>query len=469
MAKKKERSIWAGIWELFRSFKLAIFLLIVLGVLSIIALVLGEVLNTRFPNWDVYYAQKFGAGTFHFMQVIGVFNPFHSFIYQFFLILLAVNIVVCTFSRFKYFIHQALSRNFRRNADDFRNVNLKESFELKGKLEKILPSIRSIFRKRFFRFYTSGGDGRVAAYATRGGLSRIGFILIHTGLLILLIGGVVTSKFGYSVYKWGGKGDYIEVPGANFLTRVDDFKVITTPRGEIKDYVATLTVVENGKDIFTKKIEVNHPLRYKGFNFYQSSYSINARAVDSATLKIIPVGGTTNITVTVPFRKRVQIKDTPYSIEITDFVADFRVENNKVFSASAQPRNPAVEVSVFKDDSLLYKEWSFLYFPDLHKLKNAKLKVSLLSFNVAYMTGLEVTTNPGARLILLGIAMMTLGIILSFYMYHKRYWLFIETTHNGKVKLLIGGATTKGKRDFQREMGEIVTEIKLISRKPKES
>ena len=462
MAKKKERSIWAGIWDLFRSFKLAIFLLIILGVLSIIALVLGEVLNTRFPNWDVYYAQKFGEGMFHFMKVIGVFNPFHSFIYQFFLILLAANIVICTFSRFKYFLHQAVSKSFRKTADDFRNVNQKTNLEIEGDSEKVLSRVRSIFKKRFFKFYTSGSDGRVAAFATRGSLSRIGFILIHSGLLILLIGGVVTSKFGYSVYKWGGKGDYIQAPGAKFLVRVDDFKVITTPRGEIKDYLATLTVVKNGKDLFTKKVEVNHPLRYKGFNFYQSSYSMNARAINSATLKIIPLSGSEDTTITVPFRKRISLEGTAYSVEVTDFVADFRVENNKVFSASAQPRNPAVEISVFRGDSLLYKEWSFLYFPDLHKLENAKLKVDLLSFRIAYMTGLEITTNPGAMLILLGIAMMTLGILLSFYMYHKRYWILIESTHNGKVNLLIGGATTKGKRDFRREMDEIVTEIKQL-------
>jgi len=463
MEKKKKRSIWAGIWNLFRSFKLAIFLLIILGVLSIISLVLGELLNTRFPNWDVYYAKRFGEGMFHIMKALGVFNPFHSYIYQFFLVLLAANIVICTFSRFKYYVHQAISKSFRKNSEDFRMVNLKTSLELKGDSEKILSKIRSIFKRRFFKFYTSESDGHVAAFATRGGFSRFGFILIHLGLLVLLTGGVVTSRFGYSVYKWGGKGDYIQAPGSKFLVRVDDFKVITTPRGEIKDYLATLTVVENGKDILTKKIEVNRPLRYKGFNFYQSSYSLNARAIESATLKIIPLDGKGDTTVTIPFKKQILLKGTPYSIKATDFVADFRLENNKVYSASAQPRNPAVEISVFKGDSLLYKEWLFLYFPDLHKLANAKFRINLLSFRGSYMTGLEVTTNPGATLILFGIAMMTLGIILSFYMYHKRYWILIESAQNEKIKLLIGGASAKGKRDFRREMDEIVKEIKHIS------
>ncbi|NOY76971.1 MAG: cytochrome c biogenesis protein ResB [Calditrichaeota bacterium] len=463
MTKKKERSIWAGVWDLFRSFKLAIFLLIILGVLSIISLVLGELLNTRFPNWDVYYAKRFGEGMFHIMKAIGVFNPFHSYIYQFFLVLLAANIVICTFSRFKYYIHQAVSKSFRKTSDDFRNVNLKTNLELKGDSEKILSNIRSIFKKRFFKFYTSKEDGHVAAFATRGGFSRFGFILIHLGLLILLVGGVITSKFGYSVYKWGGKGDFIQAPGSHFWVRVDDFKIITNPKGQIKDYLATLTVVENGKDVLTKKIEVNRPLRYKGFNFYQSSYSLNARAIESAKLKIVSLDGKEDTTVTIPFKERVKLKGTPYSIEATDFVADFRLENNKVYSASAQPRNPAVEISVFKGDSLLYKEWLFLYFPDLHKLANAKFKTHLVSFRGAYMTGLEVTTNPGAGLILFGIAMMTLGIILSFYMYHKRYWILLESAKNGRVKLLIGGASAKGRRDFRREMDEIVKEIKHIS------
>ena len=41
---------------------------------------------------------------------------------------------------------------------------------------------------------------------------------------------------------------------------------------EIKDYKSILRVVENGKTMVTKTIEVNDALKYKGFVFYQSSY-----------------------------------------------------------------------------------------------------------------------------------------------------------------------------------------------------
>jgi cytochrome c biogenesis protein len=164
--------------------------------------------------------------------------------------------------------------------------------------------------------------------------------------------------------------------------------------------------------------------------------------------------------LTVPFRKKVPVPNSPYSIKIVDYAADCRMENNRVFSASPQPRNPAVEVAVFKGDSLLYKEWSFLYFPDLHKKKDAPLTVALQSFHPAYMTGLEITTNPGALWILFGIAMMTLGIVLSFYLYHKRIWILLERLEDNKLSVHVAGATTKGKRQFTQEMETFFEELK---------
>lgn len=41
---------------------------------------------------------------------------------------------------------------------------------------------------------------------------------------------------------------------------------------EIKDYKSILRIVENGQTVLKKTIEVNDPLKYKGYVFYQSSY-----------------------------------------------------------------------------------------------------------------------------------------------------------------------------------------------------
>ena len=43
-------------------------------------------------------------------------------------------------------------------------------------------------------------------------------------------------------------------------------------KANIADYVATVTVFEHGDSLFTRRVEVNSPLRHGGFRFYQSSY-----------------------------------------------------------------------------------------------------------------------------------------------------------------------------------------------------
>ena len=40
----------------------------------------------------------------------------------------------------------------------------------------------------------------------------------------------------------------------------------------VSDYISDLKVINNGKTVAQKSIEVNHPLHYGGYHFYQSSY-----------------------------------------------------------------------------------------------------------------------------------------------------------------------------------------------------
>ena len=68
------------------------------------------------------------------------------------------------------------------------------------------------------------------------------------------------------------EGSTVEVPGGNFNLRLDRFTTEMYETGGVKDWKSRLTVVEAGQAVLTKTIEVNHPLSYKGFMFYQSQY-----------------------------------------------------------------------------------------------------------------------------------------------------------------------------------------------------
>ena len=56
----------------------------------------------------------------------------------------------------------------------------------------------------------------------------------------------------------------------------EDFRLRYVHEGMIKDYFSDLRVIEDGKVMLEKTIEVNHPLYYGGYHFYQSSYDADA-------------------------------------------------------------------------------------------------------------------------------------------------------------------------------------------------
>jgi len=50
--------------------------------------------------------------------------------------------------------------------------------------------------------------------------------------------------------------------------------LVLAPKGgeTVRDYLSTLSVVAGGKKVKTEKVEVNYPLEYAGFHFYQADY-----------------------------------------------------------------------------------------------------------------------------------------------------------------------------------------------------
>jgi len=48
--------------------------------------------------------------------------------------------------------------------------------------------------------------------------------------------------------------------------------IVKKPPRQVKDYISDLAVIRNGRQVERKLVEVNHPLHYGGYHFYQSDY-----------------------------------------------------------------------------------------------------------------------------------------------------------------------------------------------------
>ncbi len=121
-------------------------------------------------------------------------------------------------------------------------------------------------------------------------------MLIHIGCILALVGAMLGSDAGHrfqqklpgtnKIHKgrmllYQGQesnevetekdGEIKELP---FSIRLKEFRVdyYEPQRAVVRDYISSLAVIKNGKTVAEKNVEVNHPLHYGGYYFYQHSY-----------------------------------------------------------------------------------------------------------------------------------------------------------------------------------------------------
>ncbi|MFH1563283.1 MAG: cytochrome c biogenesis protein ResB [Nitrospirota bacterium] len=105
---------------------------------------------------------------------------------------------------------------------------------------------------------------------------QLGYFATHLSFLIILSGGLIGSLWGFKDYLYLKEGEVQQVPQTNFYIKLNKFWLEYYPDSKmIKDYKSNLSIIENGKEILTKTIEVNYPLNYKGIRFYQASYKVD--------------------------------------------------------------------------------------------------------------------------------------------------------------------------------------------------
>lgn len=126
---------------------------------------------------------------------------------------------------------------------------------------------------------------RFAGRIRRKMKNRFGPDILHIGLLILVVGGVVT----FSVRKEGfvtlSQGDTVSIPGGYSVSLLS-FEFLTYENGMPKDWISTVSVSKDGRiEIEEFQIEVNRPLKIGNMKLYQSSYFIES------TLSIRDAGG----------------------------------------------------------------------------------------------------------------------------------------------------------------------------------
>lgn len=449
-----------SVWKFFESVKLAIVLIIILT--------LASVLGTLIPQGRsaAEYTARYGhlAGLVTSLQLTRLYQ---SFWFLALLLLFALNIIICTVARLGAKWRKAFGLPAEMDAQTVSAMAVKSRFRLALPLGPARDRIAGRLRSRGYRLGGSASGNSAVLLARKRRLGRFGSDVVHAGLLVVLIGGFISGLAGRRSTIELREGQTSPVPHASFEVRLDRFEMEYYPQGEIKDWKSTVTVMDNGAAAVTRVIEVNHPLTYKRFSFYQTSYGWDW---ENPRLEIIvkkPADATYSKTLSLKVGERLAVEDPDFShLVVRQFVPDFVIgEANQVQNRSSEPNNPAALIEVWKGTERIYSGWTFAKYPDFgggHKAGQASLSFVLNHYDAPQYSVLEAAKDPGANFIWLGCLLVMAGLFLAFYWPPREIRVVLEEV-GGNSDVSVGGLASKSREAFQTEFDTIIESLRRRS------
>ena len=475
MENKEKTDIFEKVWSFFASIKLTIVILIVLALTSII----GTIVEQRAePAKNIALLAKFfGDSTaptvYNIFVKFGFMDMYHSWWFVTLLILFSTNLIVCSLERLPKtlrFINTPL-RPLGENA--IKSLPVKKGLEVKASLKTAKDEILNSLTASGYRVFESTEEDSIHLYSQKGKYTRLGMYVVHLSIILIFFGAIIGARFGFGgflnlpeggtsdvIYAGGGKtiplGFTIKCNWYNTEYYEDD------RRGDMpKEFQSELVIIENGREVIKKVIEVNHPLTYKGITFFQSSYGMIPNAVGNFILKIISKDGKED-TLRLNFGETFEIKGTNIKGTIVNFSpALARDRDGSLITYSETMANPAVAIEFDGMGGGKFKGWILKRLPETGILPDGS-QIKFEDYWGVEYTGLQVSNDPGVGLIYFACVIMTIGLYAAFFMSHKKIWIRLAPNPSGEkgfVTISVGGSASKNRLSFEREIEKILSKV----------
>lgn len=447
--------IFSSIWDFFTSVKLALFNLFALAFTSIIGTVLPQKEAPGF--YAPWIAEKLpslaNASNMlaDFFLLLDFNDMYHSWWFVALLALFTMNLVICSLNRIPGAWRLVVMDNLATDPERLRKMGSSRLLSSKGPTAEVAAQVEREMKAAGWRPKKAALGEDILLFAQKGAWTRLGVYIVHSSILVIFIGAIIGLFFGQ---KGGvnipemGAIDMIYEFGTNkpiplgFSVRCDRFELSYYDNGSPKEYRSDLVVVDKGREVLKKSIVVNDPLDYKGFTFYQSSYN----AYDEFLITLNRQNSGANRTILARYGKEYVwpqegVKLGILNVEGPNSWGDYRL---KIWFSDG--RGPS---SVFWLDG---RTRVTVERPE------ASYQVSSKQF---YTTGLQVAKDPGVWYVYIGCSLMLFGLLVAFFMSHRRIWFYVAAKE-GRTSVLAAGLSNKNKLGFERDFETLIERLQKI-------
>ncbi len=468
-SQERVSSFGEALWRFFCSVRLAMTLI----ALIVIATLIGTLLIQMPPElqgdpasrtmWVKGLAPRFGDFT-GIMYDLSLFNLFTSWWFKLLLLVLTLNIVVCTLNRFPKMWKQStqtrmdVGPNFFTHGEYTATIALPVApaaaeQQLAGVLKRRHLSVR--LRQPIAAGKDQAATGAYAVYADRFRYMPLGTYLNHVGIVLIFIGAIWGTLLGNSIkivdFAVPEGGDRAVGYDTNLMVHSNGFTEVDYPDGRPADYYSDIVLYENGKQVAQQRIRVNEPLEYKGILFHQAFFgnAADIKVTDDASGALVYQSS-----VSLAYRSQMYGPNNP--------MGSFSLANGAIQVDVVEPAGPGdpslrpgqVGLAMYRvtDDHQLWRETLS---------QNQSVRQGGLTFTFLrerQFSGLQVVRDHGVTVIFIAVACILTGLALVFYFPSRRLWARVESDAGGAIIHLKGQAPRRA--DLAREMMRIAEHLK---------
>ena len=410
------------------SLKIAILLLLLIA----ISCAAGTAIPQQEP--DQFYFDNFNKDPF-----LGIINGkilllfefnhvFTSFWFLLLLIWLGIALTVCSFRRQLPILKSALNWIDYKSPRQIAKLSISQTIVTNNSSES-LEKLKINLKEKGWNVKET--DGRLAA--RQGVIGRLGPILIHIGLILLMIGSTYGSLNGKTVEKFLAPGRSIDLLNNNkekgLTIELQKFQIERDPQGRAEQFRSFVNILEPNGNNQSKEISVNYPLRYMGLTLYQADWSIAA------------------ITIQIDNSPKLQIPLETIP-ELGQQVWGTIISTNKDIKSPilVTVENELGPVKIYDNDGT--------FLTNLRTNKEVKVKgTSIKLINIIPSSGLLLKRDPGVPIVYTSFAIILIGGSLSIIS-TKKIWVLQEKE---KSVIYIGGLSNRNLAGLSKELPEFIS------------
>ncbi len=414
------------------SLRFAISLIIFIAISSGIGTFIPQGSNKNFYIDNFDDAPIFGFLNGEKVLILQLDHIYTSFWFLFALILLCISLAACSFRRQIPSLKASLKWIEYKNEKKFSTLQLTSSHQINEDQDH-LSKADLLLKKKGWKTYKFKSH----ISARRGLIGKIGPLVVHIGLIILLIGSAYGSFASQTKEQYLLPGESLDLINESTNSKANvklvDFSIERESDGIPKQFISKLDFSsEDLKLNEIKTAKVNHPIRFKGLTIYQADW-----AISNVVLEI------DNILY------QLQLKEIP---EIGNQVWGVLVElgsvTKKNFLLTIDNENGPLKISNIENFS------ENLLFIDEDPLVVNSSKLSLKK--IIPSSGLIIKNDPSIPFIYFSFILIIFGTIISLIPTNQ-LWILVNIESQ---KLFIGGLSNKNLVGFKKEFSKLSKEIK---------